>query len=91
MPRHFAIDANVVGGTVSIQGSKAADILFKNKEGNPVLFTLAPRIAITVTSQNAVSPFKVKNLKSGALFAGFTIGFQSNVTVEFEWQAFERT
>ena len=91
MPKHFAIDANVVGGTVSIQGAKTADVLFKDQNGNPVLFTLAPRVAITVTSQTAVTPYKVKNLKQGNLFKGFTIGFQSSVTVEFEWQAFERT
>jgi hypothetical protein len=91
MPRHFAIDANVVGGTVSIQGVKTVDVLFKDQDGNPVLFTLAPRVAITITSQNSIAPFKVKNNKVGSLFSGFTLGFPSNVTIEFEWQAFERT
>lgn len=91
MPQHYAMDANVVGGTGAIQQGKTLEVLFRNAAGQPVYFTLAPRIAITLTSQSAATAFKVKNLKQGALFSGFVIGFQSNVTVEFEWQAFERS
>jgi hypothetical protein len=35
-------------------------------------------------------PFKVGDNKTGNLYSGFTIGFQSNVTCDVEWQALEK-
>ena len=90
MPRHLAIDTNYIGGTVSIVSAKTATINYTNAAGNPVLFTTAPRITLTMTSSTTAVPFKTLNVKTGALFSGFKIGFQTNVTADIEWVASER-
>jgi len=90
MPEFLGIDVNVLSGTVNIQNGKVADVDFFDASGNAISFTLAPRIVLTVLNSANAPAFKVKNKKVGNLFTGFVMGFQNNVTVDVEWQAFKR-
>jgi len=90
MPRHLAIDSNYVSGTISMNGTKVATAYFKNADGQPVLFSKAPRLTLTLLNASQASPFKTQDVKTGNLFIGFKIGFGSNVTLDIEWVASER-
>jgi len=67
MPKHLAIGKNVVSGSASVQNAKTIQITYRDDEGNPMLFNVAPRLAITITSQDAVVPFKLGDVKAGNL------------------------
>lgn len=90
MPRHIALDVNVIGGTLTFANVKTMNAYFINAQGQQVSFTEAPRLSFTVTTDDNKVAYKVANLKNGALFIGFTVGFQTKVTLELEWQAMER-
>ena len=90
MPRHLAIGKNILYGSVSINNAKTVNVTFKDEEGNLVFFQVAPRITITLVSATTAVAFKLADIKTGAVFSGFTIGFAAKVTVDMEWQATER-
>lgn len=90
MPRFLAIDVNVVSGTVHLENTKTAQVDFKNAQGQPVAFTLAPRLQLTLLDQTNQIPFKVSNVKTGNVYTGFIVGFQTKVTTDIEWEVSER-
>ena len=90
MPKHLAVGRNAIGGTASFNNTKTAACYYRDLGGNQILFTIAPQLQITLRDSTTNPPFKTGNIKSGNLFAGFVIGFQSNFTGEVEWQAIER-
>lgn len=90
MPRHVAIDANQIGGTVRFEKAKTVEVTFLDSKGNQVYFTLAPRIKVIPLDVSAQAPFKVASKKTGSFYTGFTLGFGVKVTMDVEWEASER-
>jgi len=90
MPRHLAVDANVISGTIVFNYSKVGTARFLDVAGNQVLFSKAPRLTLTVLNSTSTIPFRTAYAKVGNLYAGFTIGFQAAQNCEVEWQATER-
>ena len=90
MPTHYAIDANIISGTVNFNSQKTMNINFTDTSGNTILFTKAPRIQLTIKNASTATACKTKDIKTGSLYSGFAIGFQTAVTLEVEWQAVER-
>ena len=90
MPKHLAIDVNVVSGTVSLHNTKTARILYKDANGNQVLFQKAPRLGLTLLNTDNSPAAKTENIKSGDFYAGCDVGFPQKVTLDVEWQATER-
>jgi len=90
MPEHYAMDANVLSGTASLNGVKTTKVTFKDKVGNTIAFTKAPRIVLTLLNAAVAVPFKVKNDPVAGPFTGFILGFQNPVTLDVEWQALKR-
>jgi len=90
MPKHYAVDVNVVSGTVHLENTKTAAVAFYNSAGNPVAFNVMPRIQITLLNASANAPYKSSNVKTGSLYMGFVIGFQNAITADVEWQVMER-
>lgn len=88
--RHVAIDINQVTGTVTLTDVKMASVVFKNSDGDTVLFTKEPMVSITLLNAAVVPPFKVKASKTGNLFSGFILGFQTPQTIDIDWTATER-
>jgi hypothetical protein len=90
MPRFLAVDVNVVSGTVHLENTKTTQVDFKNAQGQPVAFTLAPRLQLTLLDQTNINPYKVSNVKTGNVYTGFIIGFSNKVTLDVEWEVSER-
>jgi hypothetical protein len=90
MPRHLAIDANVISGTVHMTGTKTVQVDFRDSQGNPVAFTKAPRLQITLLNNLTQVPYRVANVKTGNVYTGVIVGFSSIVTLDFEWEISER-
>ena len=91
MPRHLAIDVNVVAGLVRFNGTQTATVLFTNKDGDPVKFKRKPRVSLTLLDPTSYIPYRVSDQRDGnGDYIGFTIGFQAAVSLSVEWQASER-
>lgn len=90
MPRHLAIDVNVVSGSIHLENTKTAEVQFRDSSGNPVVFSLAPRISMTLLFETSVPIYKFSNVKTGSVYTGFRVGFQIKVTGDIEWVAQER-
>ena len=90
MPKHYAVDTNVISGSAHLAGVKTIEITYRDSEGNPVVFTKEPRLQITLLDATSQVPFKTKAIKSGSNFVGVIIGFQNPITIDFEWQVAER-
>jgi hypothetical protein len=90
MPKHIGIDANYIAGTVTLTNVKVAQVNFTNAAGNPVSFTREPMISLTMLNASTIPPFKVAGIKTGNVFTGFKIGFQTPQTVDIDWTATER-
>jgi hypothetical protein len=83
------MDANAVSGVVKFNNTKTTQVVFKDSAGNAISFTKPPRIMLTILN-SASMPFKVSDNKTGNVYSGFTIGFQSVMTCDVEWQALEK-
>ena len=90
MPKHYAVDTNVISGSARLENVKSIEITYRDAAGKPVVFTKEPRLQITLLDATAQVPFKTKPVKSGANFVGVVIGFQNKLTIDFEWQVMER-
>ena len=91
MPKHLAIDINVISGSVTLTGAKTAIVYYKTVFGNQIVFLKAPRLSITLLDSSVTSPpFKKNDIKSGSNYIGFTIAFNATVTQTIEWIASER-
>lgn len=90
MPEHYAVDCNVVSGSVHFESVKVMQVNYADSEGNPISFTKAPRVQLTMLNNSANVPFKTVDTKSGSNFTGFKIGFQNAVTLDVEWQVMTR-
>jgi hypothetical protein len=90
MPEHYAVDVNVISGSVHFDNAKLMSVMYTNSNGDPVSFSKSPRLQLTVLNTTVVNPFKTQDIKAGNLFTGFKIGFQSNQTLDVEWQVMER-
>jgi len=90
VPEFLAIGINHLSGTVHITSGKTAEVVYRNIFGQQVLFDKAPRLVLTMLTQVSQVPYQVQQNKIGALYSGFTVGFQTNVTCDVEWQASKR-
>lgn len=90
MPEHYGIGVNFIGGTIHLENQKSAEVDFTDSNGNMVSFTLAPRVTLTLLNSSSAPAHKVRSTKTGSVYTGFTVGFQSNQTVDIEWQASKR-
>lgn len=90
MPKHYAVDENILSGSVHFEGVKTAQVSFVKTDGSPVSFTVAPRVQLTLLNASSQVPYRVSNVKTGNLYTGIVIGFQSPVTIDVEWQVVER-
>jgi hypothetical protein len=89
MPKLLGLDVNYLSGTVTMTAVKVAKVTFRDSSGNAVSFTKEPMIALTILNSSTVPPYKVKGDKTGNVFTGFTIGFQTTQTVDVDWAATE--
>lgn len=90
MPKHYAVDTNVISGSAHLENVKTIEITYADSEGNPVAFTKEPRLQITLLDATSQVPFKTKAIKTGSNYTGVVIGFQQKITIDFEWQVAER-
>jgi hypothetical protein len=90
MPRLLGIDVNFLSGTITLTSVKVAQVNFVNSNGDPVAFTKEPMVSLTMLNSSTVPPFKVAGTKTGNVFTGFKIGFQTTQTVDIDWTATER-
>lgn len=90
MPKHYAVDTNVISGSAHMENVKSIELTYTDSEGNPVAFTKEPRLQITLLDATSQIPFKTKAIKTGSNYTGVVIGFQQKITIDFEWQVAER-
>jgi hypothetical protein len=78
-------------GTVHLENTKTAAVVYKDEFGNQTKFDSAPRIGITLLNAASVAPYKVSDSKDvNGKYVGFVVGFSSKVTMDVEWIATER-
>jgi len=79
MPKHYAINANIMSGTVVFNNSKTAVIQYGTT------FPKKPIVQLTLDHKSAVPPYKSQVKKNKV-----TIKFKTKFTGSVEWTAIER-
>jgi len=89
MPKHYAINANVVKGSVHFQHSKYAIAYFKDENGKQISFSKRPFVSLTVSDDTNKPATRIGWKKSGNLYVGCRIKFASRFTGDVDWEVKE--
>lgn len=90
MPKHLAIDVNVLTGTAVFNNVKKMVIYYYNAAGNPMLFSKQPLVKITPLDTTAIPAAVTTHIKTGNMYAGFTLAFASIILLSVDWEVSER-
>ncbi len=89
MPKHMAMDENILQGTVYFNNTKNVEVMFKKKDGTQVYFTKAPKIILTASDETTKPAFKQSYIKEGNRFSGVRIKMTSKWTGDMDWIVME--
>lgn len=79
MPKHLAIDINVLSGTAVFNNVKSVNVSYGRT------FDLLPIVNLSLNDTTSVPPYKMNVTNSG-----FTIMFQTKYTGSVDWNVIER-
>jgi len=89
MPRHLAVEANVIRGTAHFDNSKVAYVYFLNSKGEQVSFSKQPFVSLTILDNTSSPVVKIGWIKNGNLFTGCVIRFNNPYTGDVDWEVKE--
>lgn len=89
MPKHYAIDVNVIKGRAHFDNCKWAYVYFLNDAGQQISFTKQPNLQVTVVNNSTQPAVRLDRVKAGNLYTGAKIGFTQNQTIDVDWMVLE--
>jgi len=86
VPKHYAINENVVKGTATFNNTRNATIYFKREDGSQVTFYPRPHISLTLMKTAAQPVANVGWIQDiDGNFIGSKIKFNTVQSLEVEW------
>lgn len=89
MPKHYALNANVFRGSIHFDNAKTGVVYFVNENNQPVSFTKAPFVTLTILDETNAPALKQSWIKKNNLFVGMIIKFTTNYTGDIAWEVKE--
>lgn len=80
MPKALMVGENAITCAVSFNNTKTGQADFVNNRGIPVTFSVAPSVSITLDQNSTSIPYRFSWVKSGNLFTGIIIKFNTYYT-----------